>query len=76
MVAKRCVKSISAIEWVGFFHPPPSPKFLLKKTHVIDPKMKMLAGRSVTGYSRVGLTASRAKAWVWIGVGVATRVKL
>jgi hypothetical protein len=29
-----------------------------------------------TGYSLVGSTASRLKAWAWIGVVVATRVKL
>jgi hypothetical protein len=30
----------------------------------------------VTGYSLVGSTSRRRKAWAWIGVGVATRVKL
>jgi|SRR6516165_7358686 len=32
--------------------------------------------QAVTGYSLVGSTASRLKAWAWIGVGVATTVKL
>ena len=30
----------------------------------------------ITGYSLAGSTASRLKAWAWIGVGVATSAKL
>ena len=30
----------------------------------------------ITGYSLAGSTASRLKAWAWIGVGVATNAKL
>src|SRR5947207_15728287 len=42
----------------------------------LTPRRKFSLACCATGYSLVGSTSSRVKAWAWIGVGVATRVKL
>jgi hypothetical protein len=49
----------------------PAVFFITHPDVAIDPTVG-----GVTGYNLVGPTASWRKAWAWIGVGVATRVKL